>query len=142
MNSYWSKESDPYQYSDSTVLKNLPDIRDAAALELFEQRATMLRLDEVIAAIAEDRATLALWQTIHRILFQDVYEWAGEIRSVQLAKGGTVFAMPKHIQTEAGRLFATLGDENISALPRDQFVTRLAYYFGELNVLHPFRDGN
>ena len=46
--SYWNKESDPYQYPSSSVLRNIPDIREQVALDVFEQRATALRLDEVI----------------------------------------------------------------------------------------------
>src|SRR6266404_5199719 len=140
--SYWNKESDPYQYPDSSVLKNLPDIRNATVLEVFEQRATTLRLDEMMAAIAVAPVNLALWQTIHRILFQDVYEWAGNIRKVQLAKGNTVFAMPEHIEAESERVFDVLGREELAALTQAQIAAKLAYYFGELNVLHPFREGN
>lgn len=140
--SYWNKESDPYQYRGSPVLKNLPDIRDPNILETFEQRTTALRLDEVIAAVANAPINLATWQMIHRLLFQDVYAWAGEIRTVQLAKGTTVFAIPEHIETEAKRIFETFANEELMTLDRMHFTLRLAYYFGELNVLHPFREGN
>jgi fido (protein-threonine AMPylation protein) len=58
--SYWNKDSDPYQYPSSPVLKNLPDIRDAAALEVFEQRATALRVDEVVKAVAGRKWTWML----------------------------------------------------------------------------------
>jgi cell filamentation protein len=140
--SYWNKQSDPYQYPGSQVLKNLPDIRDATALEVFEQRATALRIDEMIAAITAVPVNLALWQTIHRVLFQDVYDWAGNIRTVQLAKGNTVFAMPERIEAEARRVFDALERERLPSLNRAQSVAKLAHHFGELNVLHPFREGN
>lgn len=140
--SYWNKESDPYQYPKSEVLKNIPDIREAEALEIFEQRVTSLRLDEVIAAIADKPINLTTWQIIHRTLFQDVYAWAGKIRTVQLAKGNTVFAMPEHIEAEAKRIFESFAKENIETSDHDNYAARLAYYFGELNVLHPFREGN
>ncbi len=134
--SYWNERSDPYQYPDSTVLKNIPDIRDAAALELFEKRVTALRLDEVLEAIAHSPIALESWQIIHRILFQDVYAWAGEIRTVHLAKGNTVFAIPEHIESQAEKIFSSMASDDLSD------PARLAYYFGELNVLHPFREGN
>jgi cell filamentation protein len=140
--SYWNTQSDPYQYPASPVLKNLPDIRNADTLAAFEQRATALRLDEMLAAISSIPINLEMWQTIHRILFQDVYDWAGQIRAVQIAKGNTVFAMPEHIGTEAKRIFDQLSGENLTALPHNQFILKLAYYFGELNALHPFREGN
>jgi cell filamentation protein len=140
--SYWSDQSDHYQYQNSAVLKNLPDIRDAKVLEVFEQRATTMRLDEVLSASSDSEIGLSLWQTIHRILFQDIYAWAGEIRTVQLAKGNTTFAIPEYIATEAKRIFDQINNENLPSLERHIFIQRLAYYFGELNVLHPFREGN
>jgi cell filamentation protein len=140
--SYWNAGSDPYQYPGSQVLKNIPDVRNAAALDAFEQRATILRLDEVIVAIADQPINFATWQTIHRILFQDLYRWAGDVRTVQLAKGTTVFAIPEHIHAEAERLFTQLAAENLERASRDQVAGRFAFYFGELNALHPFREGN
>lgn len=125
--SYWNTESDPYQYPGSSVLMNIPDIHDASALELFEQRTTMLRVDEAIAAIAGVPINLDTWQMIHRIIFRDVYAWAGEIRTVQLVKDHTVFAMPEHIPTEAKRLFEALACEDISSLERTSFIERIAY---------------
>jgi len=141
-NSYWNTQSDPYQYSDSPILKNLPDIRNASVLEVFEQRMTTLRLEETMLAIADAPITFATWKIVHRILFQDVYAWAGEIRTVQLAKGNTVFALPEHIAAEANRIFSDLEAENLPVLSREVLIPRIAYYFGELNVLHPFREGN
>ncbi len=139
---YWSDQSDPYQYPNSPVLKNLEGILDAELLENFEKRATNLRSDEAKASIANKPFDLATWRMAHRVLFQDVYAWAGEIRSVQLSKGDTVFAMPERIEAEAGKIFASLNHDNLPGLERDLFVSRIAYYFGELNVLHPFREGN
>lgn len=142
IDSYWNTAPDPYQYPDSQLLRNIPDIRNAAALEQFEHRATALRLEEMIAALATAPINLETWQTMHRILFQDVYPWAGQIRTVQLAKGGTVFAMPERIEAEARPIFDRLGRENFARLKRDPLITKLAGSFGELNVLHPFREGN
>lgn len=73
ISTYWNNNSDPYQYKNSEVLKNLPGIRDAQALEIFEQHANTLRLDEILVTINSLELDLALWQVIHRILFQDIY---------------------------------------------------------------------
>jgi cell filamentation protein len=140
--SYWNPDSDPYLYPGSLVLRNIPDIHEQEALDQFEQRAAALRLDEVIEAMVGKPLNLALWQNIHRILFQDVYEWSGETRSVHLAKGKTVFAMPEHIKTQAGNLFDELDQDDIASLDSKSLIKRLSSYFGELNVLHPFREGN
>lgn len=140
--SYWHNQSDPYQYKNSKILKNIPGIRDLAVFEAFEQRATTLRFEEAIAVLTEAQINLTLWKKIHYIIFQDVYRWAGKIRTVQLAKGSSVFAMPEHISAEAKRIFNELNKENIHSYKPNLFIERLAYYFGELNVLHPFREGN
>ncbi len=142
IDSYFSDTSDPYQYPDSSVLRNIPAIKDVGALEKFEQRATTIRADEVEPHIAPLPINLAMWQEIHRILFQDVYEWAGKLRSVQLAKGDTVFAHPPYIEAEAKRIFGELAADNLADANQTVFISRMAYYFGELNTLHPFREGN
>src|SRR5262249_25276152 len=57
--------------------------------------------------------------------------------------GGNVFAHPQCIESEARRLFGQLDDENLlQGLSLETFTPRLAYYFAETNVLHPFREGN
>jgi len=76
-------------------------------------------------------------------LFQDVYEWAGEVRSVKISKVDTLFAMPSLIESYAPTIFAGMKKEKfLCGLDRPKFLERLAYYFGELNLLHPFREGN
>ncbi|MCF6291874.1 MAG: Fic family protein [Robiginitomaculum sp.] len=140
---YWNSHSDAYQYPNSTVLRNRFDARDGAELEALELNATLARMPEVQSFIQNQKITFKLWQNIHRILFQDVYEWAGKTRTVQLSKGGTLFAHPEHIQSEADRVFKELRGENyLRDLPKTELSQRLAYYFSECNALHPFREGN
>jgi cell filamentation protein len=82
-------------------------------------------------------------RAIHFHIFQDIYCWAGELRTVDISKGSTRFANISRIEPEADKLFRLLEQENhLIGLPREQFLTRLAHYYGELNVIHPFRDGN
>lgn len=140
--SYWDSSSDSYVYPGTRILKNIPGIHDEQALITFEQRATALRYDETMASIKGAPLILVTWKKLHKTLFQDVYAWAGEIRHVQLAKGNTVFAMPEHIERQADELFAKLKSENLKDVSSNTRADRLAYYFAELNVLHPFREGN
>ncbi|MFM9970582.1 MAG: Fic/DOC family protein [Burkholderiales bacterium] len=80
---------------------------------------------------------------IHRHIFQDVYDWAGEIRAVSITKNNQLFALPGFIEREAARIQSQLAGENLlRGLDSNKFVERLAYYFGEWNALHPFREGN
>jgi cell filamentation protein len=142
-NSYWNDNSDVYQYQNSTVLKNIPGIKDEVELAAFEKLAVAKRLEDVYLFVEHELINLILWQNIHRIMFQDIFTWAGQLRSVQMSKGATVFAFPEHIESEAMRLFSAFSAENnLNGLNKQQFCNRMAYYFSELNVLHPFRDGN
>jgi cell filamentation protein, protein adenylyltransferase len=81
-------------------------------------------------------------QEIHKRIFGDIYEWAGRIRTVAIAKGA-VFCLPQYIDSSAAVIFSELRDEDcLRGLRRDAFVGRLAHYLGEVNALHPFREGN
>jgi cell filamentation protein len=76
-------------------------------------------------------------------LFQDVYAWAGRIRSVRIAKSGSMFAYPEHIHREMRRLFRYLANEQyFRKLDAGSFATKSAHFLAELNAIHPFREGN
>ncbi|QPJ64357.1 MAG: cell filamentation protein Fic [Candidatus Nitrohelix vancouverensis] len=141
--SYWNDGSDIYQYPNSTILKNIPGVTDAAELEALELNATVVRLPEAMSAMQDKPITLKLWQEIHHILFQDIYEWSGVFRTVQMSKGNTLFAHPENIESEGKRVFDELSRENfLQGLALNDLCRRLAYYFSECNALHPFREGN
>lgn len=89
---------------------------------------------------------LAEIRAIHRHVFQDVFQWAGQIRTVDIAKGveGSGFFVPFSMIERAadftsGELSA---DNNLKGMQRRQFITRLAHHYDQLNYIHPFRDGN
>lgn len=76
-------------------------------------------------------------QSIHRYIFQDVYEWAGQFRTVNIARSGQFYsAFPQQIVPSLERLLGDLSRE------KQIFTSRAAFYMGELNAIHPFRDGN
>jgi cell filamentation protein len=79
------------------------------------------------------------------MLFSSLYEWAGEIRRVGIWKGATKFCAPERIEKEAVKLFDAL-NQDFSEKGRfwnlNKAADRLAYHYGELNILHPFREGN
>jgi cell filamentation protein len=79
----------------------------------------------------------------HYFLFRDVYDWAGETRRVDISKDGMKFAHWRNVDENASALLAGLEDEDyLLGRSQDFIVERLAYYYGELNALHPFREGN
>jgi len=130
-----------YCYLGSDVLINKLGLTDEGALEAAEIELTQARIDQYEPDF--DDISLPALGAIHFHLFQDLYDWAGELRTIDISKGGTRFASASRIEPEADKLFQQLGREAyLAALPRDQFVARLAHYYCELNVIHPFRDGN
>jgi cell filamentation protein len=133
---------DPYSDPVTGVLYNMLGLRSAAALEAAEREIThaaLILLDESPVSPSYDLPHL---REIHRRIFGDIYEWAGQIRTVAIAKG-TVFCLPQYIESSAAVIFRELHDEDcLRGLRHDMFVGRLAYYLGEVNALHPFREGN
>ena len=138
-----TENSDPYLYPRTTVLKNLRGLTDPRELEAFEARSTHRRLAELIEAPLSGRRDAVLLKAIHRHIFQDVFEWAGEFRSMDISKGGHLFGRAAFLEAALNQTFGKLAGENyLAGLDADRFVDRAAYYLGELNAAHPFRDGN
>jgi cell filamentation protein len=134
---------DPYVYPGTNVLRNKADIRDADALKAFEYERSNLRAREIREQPLPERFDLAQLKKLHTQLFQDVYEWAGKTREIDIAKGGSMFAKPEYVESEAKRMSAELARENnLRNVEKAQFVERLAHHYGDWNALHPFREGN
>jgi cell filamentation protein, protein adenylyltransferase len=133
---------DPYVYPGTDVLRNMRGIRRGGALEEFEARITFLRSLQLASEPIGGEYDLAHLRAFHRYLFADIYEWAGELRTVVLAKTD-LFCLPEHIETYGAEIFGHLADENrLRGLDHEPFIDRLAHYLGDVNALHPFRDGN
>ncbi len=82
-------------------------------------------------------------QAIHRFLFGDLYEWAGELRTIDIGKGGNHFAHHAYIASAGAPIFEQLAKENhLAGLDTAAFGERAGHYLGELNALRPFREGN
>ena len=133
---------DPYSDPVTGVLYNKLGLRSAAALEAAEREIThaaLILLDESPASASYDLAHL---REIHQRIFGDIYQWAGQVRTVAIAKSA-MFCLPQYIESSAAVIFRELRDEDcLRGLDRGIFVGRLAYYLGEVNALHPFREGN
>jgi cell filamentation protein len=136
-------DHDPYLNPATGVLKNRLDIADEAALEQIEADIVATRSYELSQAPLKGRFDLAHLQAIHRYLFSDVYEWAGQFRTIDIGKGGNRFAHYGHIESAAAAIFTQLANEkHLAGLGPADFSARAAYYLGEPNALHPFREGN
>lgn len=133
---------DPYVYPDSTVLRNALGIRDADQLALLEGDLTRSRAVRLASSPLPGSYDLAHLQRFHRELFIGLYDWAGELRTVPIAKGD-LFCLPQHIESYARDVFGELAREHqLTGLDREDFIARLAHHLANVNALHPFRDGN
>lgn len=133
---------DPYVYPGTDVLRNIPGIRDGDKLKRFEARLTFIRGLQLAFEPIPGAYDLDHLQAFHRYLFAGLYEWAGDLRTVVLAKTD-LFCLPEHIESYGAEIFGKLAEEGrLRGLDRDRFIDRLAHYLGDVNALHPFRDGN
>lgn len=134
---------DVYCIPGTAVLKNKAGITDPDLLDEFEADFTAIRILELAQNPIEGKFDLAHLCAIHAHLFQDVYDWAGEVRSVDIIRGDSRFCNVRQIQTYSNSVFNALKDENylIGLGPRE-IADRLAHYLSEINAIHPFREGN
>lgn len=135
--------TDGYVYPGSEILINKADLHEQAALDAFEADATAIRMLELIEHPIQGRFDLPHLQAIHHHLFQDVYDWAGQLRTVDISKGGSRFGNSGMIAAYLSQQLAKISLENflLGSTP-ELFVQRLAHYMGEINATHPFREGN
>lgn len=132
--------ADDYCYPGTTVLKNKLDLRDAEELADFEAEVSDTRSDEEAPAGNLD---FKHFKAIHQHLFQDVYDWAGEIRTVRMSKDSSMFCYPENIESEAKKLFTKLqNDKFLEGLSSNEFAKKSAHFLAELNAIHAFREGN
>lgn len=132
--------ADSYCYKGTRVLKNTPNLLDQTALDVFEAGMTAQRSDEPLPSGLFD---VAHYCSIHRHFFQDVYEWAGEFRTVRISKDRSAFCYPEYIEQEMQTLFDGLKHEHyLCELPSDEFANKAAHFLSTLNAIHPFREGN
>ena len=130
----------PHVYSGTAILINKEGIRNQVELEAFERVMTAARLETlpVNMPLTQDG-----YRQLHLHIFQDVYDWAGNYRTVNIAKGGHLFCLVPYIADHIRQRFASLqADGILASRSREDFVGRAAEHISELNAIHPFRDGN
>ena len=134
---------DVYCIPGTAVLKNKAGITDQEQLDEYEGDFTAIRLLELTQNPVEGSFDLTHLCKIHQYLFQDVYEWAGEVRSVDIIRGESRFCNVRHIQSYSNTVFSAIATEKyLVNLEPKVFSNRLAHYLSEINAIHPFREGN
>lgn len=131
-----------YCFTDSSVLKNKLNITDKIMLNEAEREITAIRIMRIEDYPIKGIFDFKHLKDIHFYVFQDIYEWAGQIRTVNISKGN-VFCYCQNIESYAFEVFKKLKDEKfLITLDKKVVFDRLSFYMSEINALHPFREGN
>ena len=130
-------------YEGTTCLINKMDIRDEAELAETESALTLANISLLEQEPIQGNFDFAHYKAIHKFLFEDLYDWAGEIRTVNLSKKGTQFVPVDEIERVGNAIFAHLAEEDYFRQDNfDTFVEHITEFYCDTNLLHPFREGN
>jgi len=137
-----SDVTDPYCFPGTSVLRNKLGFADALTLggaerDLVELRDVQLKMNPLSGTY-----DLSHLREFHRSLFQDVYEWAGELRTVDIVKDSAYFCKSELIESQAVGIFAAMNAEGPLSKDVEEAANWLGFHLGEINALHPFREGN
>lgn len=149
------KTWDDYYVPGTRTLRNLVGRpakphgeEDPTKLRIVEEAVTTVRIAELVRNPLPGNFDYPHFKAIHRHIFQDIYEWAGEERVAPtdrwMTKGGHAYYPAGEVMTEAAETqFHRLAKKNLlRGLRRDDFIAELAECWGEINVIHSFREGN
>lgn len=130
-------------YEGTTCLINKFGIKDDKQLSLIEGQITFAKGSELERNPVKGDFDFEHYKDIHKYLFDDIYEWAGKIRTVDMSKKGTNFAKANEIEKLANACFARLKSENyFKGQEFDEFISNIVDFYCVTNMLHPFREGN
>lgn len=134
---------DPYLDLTTGVLRNRLGITSPAELSRVEADISALRIAQLWREPLPGRYDLPHLQAFHRHIFGDLYDWAGQLRTVRIGKGGALFCLPEDLAATGTAIFARLAEaDHLRGLDRAEFVDQLVVLLAEINQLHPFREGN
>ena len=132
-----------YFVDGEDILENKLGIEDPVQLKEIETEVVYARLIELTKEEYDCEFNFDLLKDFHYHLFSDLYYMAGNVRTVRISKGGSVFCYPENILSEQERIFEKLKKEHyLRGLNKDVFIKKFAELSAELNALHPFREGN
>ena len=142
-NNFYSEINSKYCYENSNVLVNKLNIHDEKILQKYEAKITAAKLLSLRHKGIIGNFDAKHLNSIHSYLFEDIYTFAGKFRNENIAKDNFRFAEYEYIEQELIKLLNKLKEENyLSNLSKEELAQKLAYYMSELNVLHPYREGN
>ncbi|MCL2566645.1 MAG: Fic family protein [Alphaproteobacteria bacterium] len=139
----YAAHNDPYTYKDAPdVLINKFNIKNAKELEKMEQILVFMKAADIDKYPKGDYS-LKHFQKLHKYFFEELYDWAGKIRQITIQKGVTLFCNPMFIESAYNDFYKQMKKDNfLKNIKEEDLYKSLALYHGELNIIHPFREGN
>ena len=130
-------------YEGTTCLINKFDIKDENQLEIVESQITIAKISLLQNNPIKGNYDFEHYKAIHKFIFEDLYDWAGTIRQVDMSKKGTSFVKAKDIDSIAVACFNRLKENNYFInMDADEFIDNITDFYCVTNNLHPFREGN
>lgn len=129
-------------YEGTTCLVNKLGIRDEKKLSEIEAQITFAKAVMLEETPIDDDFGFEHFKKIHDFLLCDLYEWAGQVRTVDISKKRTKFLDAASIESIGTKCFAKVKDGYFENLSFDEFVKRIAEFYNDVNYIHPFREGN
>ena len=140
--SYKYDDKGIYCYKDTDVLINKLSIKSDVEFNKAERLFAALRHSELDKNPLPGNFDFNHLKAIHKYLFQDLFDWAGKIRTVAIAKK-SMFCLPQFIDSYANDIFSNLAMSNyLEGLSEKDFIEKLTELYADINALHPFREGN
>jgi len=133
-----------YYYPNTRIFINKLDIRDGEELLNIQRKVSAYRISQLEKNPIKGNLDFEHLKNIHKHIFQDIYDWAGKTREVDIYKGLKQFTDVALIEKQINSLFEELKNDEylIPDYGNDFFARQLSYYYNKINSCHPFRDGN
>lgn len=135
-------KQDKLCYQGTTVLKNKFHIKDQNTLTAMERKIVGANLTYIQLYPFVGNFDKTHLKDIHFILFGSLYDFAGKFRDTDLSKGQTNFCRCNYLEDYLDSTLRNMNKQILMIKDRDSYVSFLAYFYSELNMAHPFREGN
>lgn len=130
-------------YPNTTCLINKFNIKDNDKLSQVEAEITFAKAVVLESEEVKPPFNFEFYKNIHRFLFEDLYDWAGKLRKVDISKNGTSFCLVNELEKLCEACFNRLEKANyFKGISRKKFVEEIVDLYQTTNFLHPFREGN
>ena len=130
-------------YPNTTVLINKLGIQDQSELNSVERQFVLLKSSQAEQETIFKNIDFNIYKELHKQLFGDLYEWAGTVRRMNISKKGTIFCNFEDIERIGTLKFQRLAEQNyLKGLTKSRFIDELTEFYHDMNMLHPFREGN